>query len=641
MPTINYSKDVVQPRYPDWDLGPDLHDLNVVHEVAQTLDSQNGANVVRDDDTDIALRAEQAPRIEPSGLTGIAAPEGAVGAIGGPSGAQAPGAPTTVPVLTRRCLIETTATFTASTAGTTTVPTQATAWTRHASITATKLATYGSINTTEGSFDAALVQPASCPDYYFEVVVSGTVVISAPIVYGTAPGVGTGTWWAATGMNLSCRADSTWVADTPCRFKFYAQTFDNLGVSQSHTIRLCVAEMDNAATRDILIVDHTTPATPSRDAMALTITTAGAADPVSPVARRYTRWVSAGTYRFYTGLGTVVTPYIELGQNPPNPFARYRLAILDSNDTLIASLWLRQTQGLIEVRTPSGVLHLGVAHSRTDHPNVNAFLTPNGSYVSTWVAAANSAPVKIRIYAVFPAVLVPGEPVPILPVELRESRGQRYQSTQHVGPYLNGNVLLSTRPPSFIGYWVEIRTAMGISSSGGDLTYRGWVPIPDRTIVGAPNASRRAIGANTAPNRNPQLIEELVSRTNVSSNTKTYALEVVGTVASITDPVDPTETVDPETPETPEGNRVIEGVGGLAANSATHNTDEGRYINVTDSGWVKIEVDCGETGETTSADFYLEAGIMHNIKVTRIYDTLNDTTLTPKIPPTAGFAVIL
>ena len=89
------------------------------------------------------------------------------------------------------------------------------------------------------------------------------------------------------------------------------------------------------------------------------------------------------------------------------------------------------------------------------------------------------------------------------------------------------------------------------------------------------------------------------------------------------------------------GNRVVEGVGGLAANSAVHNTDEGRYINVTDSGWVKIEVECGETGETTSADFYLEAGIMHNIKVTRIYDTLNDTTLTPKIPPTAGFAVIL
>ncbi len=630
MPTINYSKDVVQPRYPDWDLGPDVHDLNVVHEVAQTLGSQNGANVVRDDDTDIALRAEQAPRIEPSGLAGVAAPEGATGSIGGPSGAQAPGTPTTVPVMTRRCLIETQATFAASSGRTTTVPTQATAWTRHASITAEKLATYGSINTTEGSFDAALLQPASCPQYYFEVVVSGTVVISAPIVYGTDGGVDMGTWWAATGMNLSCRVDSPWVADVPCRFKFYAQTFDRRGVSQSHTIRLCVAEMDNAATTDILIVDHTTSATLNTNSIALTLTTAGTTTPPTG-----DPWVSAGMD------GPV--SYIQLASNPPNPYVRYRLAVLGTNDIPIASLWLRQTRGHIDVRTPSGVLTLVVHHTMGRGKNMDPLHTPNGSYAPTWVAAANSTPVKIRIYAVVPAAAVT-----ITRVPLRQSQhggGPSYTALSGAGRYLRNSgpdssvpEFLSTRPPSFFGYWEEIGDHDSDNQRVTPPTYGGWVPIPNHITVRS-RTGNRITGATTRPDENPRIVGGggIFSR----SWFTLYAIEVSGTVASITDPAGPTETVDPETPETPVGNRVVEGVGGLAANSAVHNTDEGRYINVTDSGWVKIEVECGETGETTSADFYLEAGIMHNIKVTRIYDTLNDTTLTPKIPPTAGFAVIL
>ncbi len=85
----------------------------------------------------------------------------------------------------------------------------------------------------------------------------------------------------------------------------------------------------------------------------------------------------------------------------------------------------------------------------------------------------------------------------------------------------------------------------------------------------------------------------------------------------------------------------LEGTGGLTGKSAFHDQDEARYFNTSETGWVKLEVDCGETGETTSADFYLEAGIMHNLKFTRVYDTLNDTTLTPKIPANAVLAVTL
>ncbi len=620
MSTVNYFNDSVQPRYPEWNFGPHRHDLASVYETAQTLSPITGAQVERDDDNDIVLRAEQATRV-------------ARGGVAGAGGAQ--GMPSDVRSQRFTHLVEADMTVTAARAF-------VTGWTRNTSITAQKLAEYGSINTvTPRYFDTNTIQPTSRPVYYFEVEGPGGVIYHrGRMKYGLnrAPGLSWSHFITPTNeIRLTVASLTVPGGAGGARFEMAIARYGSGSADVAVKVRICVSEADDSATTDILLVNQQ-------------LTTADTPIQIVPASG-----VSQATFDTYLTNNRLdidprsrPQPRNSFGVTDNQPLTRPRYWLQVNNGaTILASAWI---EGSIEFPASTDDLVFDTGQGTL---TVDGFVQDigepdgyqnNGLYRLSWVPAASSVPVTLTIRAV---VASTANDVNVQLIATAPTRGRFTVTTAGeeffaAGTDLTNLSVRSPQGPALPLFWLEAGKIVGGVNQA--VTIAGWVSGPAGGNLYLPgqrsgNFSVRWVWANHYAASTIQIIG--IAR---DTYVNLYGVTWPEFLTPITSPDPDPEPEDPNVPlvdPTDPRNRVIPETGGLSGNSAFHNTDEARYFNTSETGWVKLEVECGETGETSSADFYLEAGIMHNLKVTRVYDTLNDTTLTPKIPANAVMAVTL